>query len=72
MQQTLAEMTPDELRSLIESVVEQKLIEMFGDPDSGLDLSPELHERLVTQLRDVAGGERGISLDDLVAQLGLE
>jgi len=32
---TIAEMTPEELRALIESIIEEKLLELLGEPDEG-------------------------------------
>jgi hypothetical protein len=36
----IGEMELDELRQWIEAIVEQKLLEMLGDPDEGLTLRP--------------------------------
>lgn len=68
----IAEMTQEEFREMVETVVEHKLIELFGDPDEGLDLIPALRQRLQRQRQIVAGGERGRSLDDLALNLGIE
>lgn len=71
MSATIAQMTPDELREMIESIIEQKLAELLADPDNGLILRPEVEERLRRQMAAVAGGERGYSLNDVMQQLGL-
>jgi hypothetical protein len=65
-------MTQDDFREMVEAVVERKLIELFGDPDANFELVPTLRERLMRQQVAVTGGERGTSLDDVVASLGLE
>ena len=36
MPKTVAEMTAEELKELVGFAVEQKLVELFGDPDDGL------------------------------------
>lgn len=72
MARTVAQMTQDELRDMIETIVERKLIDMFGDPDEGLVLDPGLRERLTRQMQAVAAGGRGIALDEVAAQLGLD
>ena len=36
MAETVAKMTPAELQEMIENAVEQKLVEILGDPDEGL------------------------------------
>jgi hypothetical protein len=72
MNATVAHMTKDELQELIGAVVEQKLVELLGDPDEGLPLKKTLHDRLVRQMAAVAGGDRGQSLDDTTSELGLD
>jgi hypothetical protein len=71
MPRTVAEMTTDELRQMIGELIEGKLIELFGDPDAGLELRDSVRERLLRQREEVAQGERGQSLDDIVESLGL-
>jgi hypothetical protein len=52
-------MTREELAQMVSSVVEQKLVELFGDPDDGMELKSTLRKRLVRQKKSVAKGERG-------------
>ena len=72
MSATVAQMTKDELQELIGTVVEQKLVELLGDPDEGLPLKKALQDRLVRQMAAVAGGERGERLEDVARNLGLD
>jgi hypothetical protein len=72
MATTIAEMTRDELREMIETSVEQKLLELLGDPDEGLELRKTVRDRLVRQQKAVAKGEHGTLFDEAVRQLGLE
>lgn len=69
---TVAQMTKDELREMIETAVEQKLLELLGDPDEGLLLQEAIHDRLLRQRQAVAGGERGEPFGDVIRRLGLE
>ncbi len=69
---TVAQMSKDELREMIETSVEQKLLELLGDPDEGSVLKKAVRDRLRRQQRAVAAGEYGASLDDVVRRLGLE
>lgn len=69
---TVAQMTKDELREMIEMAVEQKLLEMLGDPDEGLEVRASVRERLLRQKKEVAEGERGQPFEDIVQSLGLE
>jgi hypothetical protein len=61
-------MTRDELRRMIGAVVEEKLIEILGDPDEGLVLRKSLLKRLRRQKAAVARGERGQSLPTTIQQ----
>lgn len=72
MSTTVAEMTKEELRELIGAIVEEKLLQLLADPDEGLQVQNDLRERLLRQQRTVAAGERGTSLEDVLAQLGLD
>jgi hypothetical protein len=60
------------LETVVEATVEQKLIEMFGDPDQGLVMREDVRERLLRQRQLVASGELGQSLDDVMQELELE
>ena len=69
---SLAKMTKHELKEIIESTVEQKLLELLGDPDEGLSLRKTLKERLIRQRKAVASGDRGESLTAIAKRLGLD
>ena len=71
MAATVARMTKHELKEIIESTVEQKLLEHLGDPDQGLILKKALKDRLLRQRKVLATGERGESLNAIAKQLGL-
>jgi len=76
MSGTVAQMSSDELRKMIESIVKnvirQELKLLFDDPDSGLELRDEISEQLKYQTELVANGERGRSLDDVIRELELQ
>lgn len=65
MGDTVAEMTRDEFREMLETLIEQKLLEILGDPDQGLEIKEELRERLLRQKQNVAEGEAGEPLDEV-------
>jgi hypothetical protein len=71
MAATVARMTKHELKEIIESTVEQKLLELLGDPDQGLVLKKTVKDRLLRQRKTVASGQRGESLAVIVKRLGL-
>ena len=68
----VAQMTKSELQEMIETTVEQKLLELLGDPDKGLHLKKVVRDRLLRQKQAVAAGERGKPFKDVVGRLGLE
>ncbi|MDH7511521.1 MAG: hypothetical protein QHH14_01070 [Clostridiales bacterium] len=68
----VVQVTKDELRQMIEATIEQKLVELLGDPDEGLSLRKRVRDRLLRQQRTVAAGERGEPFKDVVRRLGLE
>jgi hypothetical protein len=69
---TVAQMTRDELREMIETTVEQKLLELLGDPDESLPIRKAVRDRLLRQKQAVASGERGERFEDVIRRLGLE
>jgi hypothetical protein len=72
MSVTVAQMSKDELKDIIAMTVEQKLLELLGDPDEGLEIRKSVRERLLRQKKAVAAGERGEPFEDVVRRLGAE
>jgi hypothetical protein len=72
MSVTVAQMSKDELKDIIAVTVEQKLLELLGDPDEGLEIRKSVRERLLRQKKAVATGERGEPFEDVIRRLGLE
>ena len=66
---TVGEMSPSDLREMIDEIVEQKLRELLGDPDEGLFLQDEIVTRLQKQRQAVHVGERGHSLDAIMRRI---
>ena len=69
MARTVAEMTDQELRELVGAAVEQKIVELLGDPDAGFVLRENVRKLLLRQKRAVAKGERGESLETVTRRL---
>ncbi|MDO8355895.1 MAG: hypothetical protein ABIR36_16265 [Nitrospiraceae bacterium] len=63
----LAQLSPTQLKELVRGIVDDRLRELLGDPDLGLQLSEELRARLKESLSST---ER-LSGEDLADQLGL-
>jgi hypothetical protein len=71
MAATVAKMTTKELQKMIGVVVEEKLVELLGDPDQGLEIKKSLRNRLLRQKRSVALGQRGEKLEDVVKRMNM-
>jgi len=67
----VAQMTKIEFKELLETIIEQKLLELIGDPDAGLPINRYLYDRLLHQQQKVANGERGEAFEDVLQQLDL-
>ncbi len=71
MAKLVAEMTAEELREVVGSAVEKKIVELLGDPDAGLEIRENVRKRLLRQKRAVAKGDRGEPLENVVRRLKL-
>ena len=63
----IADLTPEELKSILREVMEEKFREFLFDPDYGLELRESIEERLIDSL---ASKER-IPLEEVKKRLGL-
>ena len=66
------ELTVEQLRTLIREAIEEKLEDVIGDPDHGLELREEIKEKLRRSLAAMQGGEKGIPIDQVARQAGLD
>ena len=64
----VAEMTVQELKTLIQNTVREVLQEILRDPDAGLELRPEFEARLLEAQEYVALGGRLLLMDDLTGK----
>jgi hypothetical protein len=63
----LAALSPDQLKELVRGIVDDRLRELLGDPDLGLQLGDGLRARLKESL---SSAER-LSGEDIADRLGL-
>lgn len=59
MSTSVAKMTKADLQQMIAAVVEEKLLDLLGDPDARLVLKKSVRDRLIRQKKAVARGDRG-------------
>lgn len=69
---TVADLTIDEFKKLIKDVVRQTIVELFNDPDEGLELREEITTRLQQSLAAMAAGDKTIPAQTVATKLGLE
>lgn len=68
----VAELSVDELRTLIREVVTQTLEDVLHDPDEGMILLPETENALRYSLRMVGQGSKTVTAENVAEQLGLK
>lgn len=66
------DLTVEQFKVLIQEAVEEKLEEVISDPDLRLELREEIKERLRSSLAAMQGGEKGIPIDQIARQAGLD
>jgi CO dehydrogenase/acetyl-CoA synthase alpha subunit len=71
MATNVGQLSTDELKEIIGTVVEEKLKEILGDPDDRFEIHADVRERLSQQKKLVSKGERGEELQDVVNRLGV-
>ena len=54
--ETVAQMAKEELREMIATLIEQRLLELVGDPDEGLPIRKTLRDRLLRQKKAAQRG----------------
>ena len=69
---TVADLTIDEFKNLIKEIVTQTILEIFDDPDEGLELREEIKDRLHRSLAAPQTTEKTTSAQEVAAKLGLE
>ena len=68
----IRDLTPEQLKVLIQEAVEEKLQEILGDPDEGLELRDEVKQRLLDSLAATERGEKGIPIAQVAEEAGIE
>jgi len=66
------ELTVEQFKDLIHEAIEEKLAEITGDPDLGLELREEIKERLPSSLAARQRGEKGIPIEEVARRVGLD
>ncbi len=67
----VADLTVDDLRSLIREVVTQTMEDLLRDPDEGLELREDFQSAVQQSLLAVQGEGETLSAQDVASRLGL-
>jgi len=59
------ELTVEQFKGLIHEAIEEKLEEIIGDPDTGLELREDIKERLRNSLAARQRGEKDIPIEEV-------
>jgi hypothetical protein len=59
------ELTVEQFKDLVQEAIEEKLADIIGDPDLGLELREEIKERLRNSLAARQRGEKGIPVEEV-------
>ncbi|MEK7848208.1 MAG: hypothetical protein AAB270_04740 [Chloroflexota bacterium] len=62
----------NEFKALIQEAIEEKLEEVLADPDLGLELQEAVAQRLKHSLAAPSGEKRGIPVEKVAREAGLE
>ena len=70
--QTVKDLTIEEFKAVVGEVVEEKLRELLTDPDTGLNLRPEIEARLKQQLQSPQLDGESIPAAEVARRRGLD
>jgi signal recognition particle GTPase len=62
------ELTVEQFKNLVQEAIEEKLEEIIGDPDLGLELREDIKERLRNSLAARQRGEKGIPIEEVATR----
>ncbi|MDP2981856.1 MAG: hypothetical protein Q8O92_00815 [Candidatus Latescibacter sp.] len=68
---TIADLTVDQFKALMQEIVIQTFTEMLGDPDEGLELREDIKVKIQKSLSAVKAGEKIIPAEEVASNLGL-
>lgn len=72
MDTEVLQISVDDLRRMVDEMVEEKLAVLFKDAEDDLEFTDELKEILARQSKRIENGDRGKALKDVAARLGLD
>ena len=72
MNTNVLQISIDDLRRMVDEMVEEKLTTLFKDAENDLEFTDELAEIFARQDERIKNGDRGESLADVAARLGLD
>lgn len=67
----VADLSVDELKLIIQETVSQAFIELFRDPDEGMELCEDFANELRHSLKTINTGGETVTAENVAARLGL-
>ena len=64
--------TLEQLITLIDERIQEKLEEILGDPDEGLELTDEAKAKIEESLAALERGEKTVPLEKVAKEMGIE
>ncbi|OGO24569.1 MAG: hypothetical protein A2144_05085 [Chloroflexi bacterium RBG_16_50_9] len=66
----VTELTVEELKIILDDIIDEKMLEWFGDPDEGLELKPQVIREIRATMRRIREGtEEGIPLEEVMKDI---
>ena len=66
----VTELTVEELKIILDDIIDEKMLEWFGDPDEGLELKPQVIREIRATMRPIREGtEEGIPLEEVMKDI---
>ncbi|NOT48422.1 MAG: hypothetical protein HOP17_11825 [Acidobacteria bacterium] len=64
-------LTTEELRQMVDSMVEEKLVSILGDDEDHLEIRDEVKARLLRQRAEMKNGQNSVSFEEAMTRIGL-
>jgi len=71
MSANVLQITTEDLRKLVDELVEVKLATIFRNPEDDLEFTDELQEIIAHQDERIKNGDRGEPMADVIERLGI-
>lgn len=71
LESVIGKVATEELREMVDTMVEEKITSILGDPEDDLEIRDDLKARLLRQREELRNGKKSYSFDEAMNRLGL-